>query len=349
MQPFRYVRAFDSVEAARICATSSSARYLGGGTNLLDLMKYDVERPTTVVDVNRLELAAINIRPGSADLVIGAVARNTEVANHALVRQRFPLLTQAILAGASSQIRNMATMGGNLNQRTRCPYFYDTALPCNKRRPQSGCGALEGVNRNHAIFGWSERCVATHPSDMCIALTALDAVIRVQDSLGGERTIAFADYHRLPGDTPHRDNTLGPGELITAIELPANNLADRSCYVKVRERTSYAFAMVSVAAALEVREGVVIDVRLAMGGVAHKPWRAFEAERRIIGRMAEKAIFESAAAAEMSQAKPLRDNVFKVELGRRLLVRALETAMKGTGRHDEPETEEMEHGNRTAL
>ena len=338
MRPFHYIRASASAQAAQICA-AHEAKYLGGGTNLLDLMKYDVERPNTLVDVNRLNLAGIKDGAPVADLVMGAVARNTDVANHPLVRQRFPLLTQAILAGASSQIRNMATIGGNLNQRTRCPYFYDTALPCNKREAQSGCSALEGVNRNHAIFGWSAECVATHPSDMCVALTALDAVVRVQDSLGVERTIAFADYHRLPGDTPDRDNTLGVGEMITAIELPANNLADHSCYLKVRERTSYAFALVSVAAALETRKDVIVDIRLALGGVAHKPWRALEAERRLIGQMAETANFESAAAAEMSHAKPLRDNAYKVELGRRLLVRALQTSMKGTGRQGEPETE----------
>ena len=294
-------------------------------------MKEDIERPTALVDVTRLDLRVIGNPGVTADLSIGALARNADVANHPLVRQHYPLLTQAILAGASGQIRNMATTGGNLNQRTRCPYFYDLALPCNKREPQSGCSALEGINRGHAIFGWSAECVATHPSDMCVALVALDAVVRVRNGDGQERAIPFADYHRLSDNRPDLDNTLQSGELITSIELPANQLADHSCYLKVRERTSYAFALVSVAAALEVEGDLIKDARLAMGGVAHKPWRAVEAERRLIGHVASTANFEAAAAAEMGQSKPLRDNVFKVELGRRLLVRALETSLKGTG------------------
>ena len=330
MRPFQYVRATDPVNAARAC-TPPTAKYLAGGTNLLDLMKEDVERPTALVDVTRLDLAHIDNSGMTADLSIGALAKNTDVANHPLVRRHYPLLTQAILAGASGQIRNMATMGGNLNQRTRCPYFYDPALPCNKREPSSACSALEGINRGHAIFGWSANCVATHPSDMCVALVALDAVVRVFNADGGERAIPFAEYHRLPDDRPELDNTLQPGELITSIELPANQLAAHSCYLKVRERTSYAFALVSVAAALELEGDFIKDARLAMGGVAHKPWRATKAERRLVGQVASTENFEAAAAAEMSQSKPLRDNIFKVELGRRLLIRALETALKGTG------------------
>ena len=225
----------------------------------------------------------------------------------------------------------MATTGGNLNQRTRCPYFYDPALACNKREPHSGCSAIEGVTRAHAIFGWSSECVATHPSDMCVALAALDAVVRVQNETGQERVIPFGDYHRLPADRPDLDNTLMPGELITSVELPPNRLADHSCYLKVRERTSYAFALTSVAAALQVENGTVVAARLAMGGVAHKPWRAYEAERSLVGQVASRANFEAAAEAAMSQAQPLRDNAFKVELGRRLLVRALETALQGAG------------------
>ncbi len=330
MRPFHYVRASEPVEAAR-AGTARSAKYLGGGTNLLDLMKEDVEHPTALVDITRLSLAAIGSFDGKADVSIGALARNTDVANHPLIRQRYPLLTQAILAGATGQIRNMATMGGNLNQRTRCPYFFDPALSCNKREPHSGCSALDGINRGHAIFGWSENCVATHPSDMCVALTALDAVVRVSDGNGRERAIPFSEYHRLPGDRPDLDNTLQHGELIASIDLPANRLANHSCYLKVRERTSYAFALVSVAAALELEGGYITDARLAMGGVAHKPWRAAEAERLLVGHVASTSQFEAAAAAEMHQATPLRDNGFKVELGRRLLVRALETALKGTG------------------
>ncbi len=330
MRSFEYLRAGDPVDAARAGA-APAAKYLGGGTNLLDLMKADVERPTALVDLTRLDLTAIGDRGRAAGLSIGALARNSQVANHPLVRRHYPLLTQAILAGASGQIRNMATMGGNLNQRTRCAYFYDPALACNKREPGSGCSALEGINRGHAIFGWSEGCIATHPSDMCVALVALDAVVRTARADGRERAMAFADYHRLPDDRPDLDNTLEHGELITSIELPANQLADHSCYLKVRERTSYAFALVSVAAALALDGDVISDVRLAMGGVAHKPWRASEAERRLVGRVPSAATFEAAAAAEMGQAQPLRNNAFKVDLGRRLLVRALETSLKGTG------------------
>lgn len=330
MRPFQYVRASEPSDAARAGA-GPAAKYLGGGTNLLDLMKEDVERPSTLVDVTRLDLTAIDSPSGEADVSIGALARNTDVANHPLIRQRYPLLTQAILSGATAQIRNMATTGGNLNQRTRCPYFYDPSLPCNKREPHSGCSAREGITRGHAIFGWSEDCLATHPSDMCVALVALDAVVLVSDRDGRKRQIPFAEYHRLPDDRPDLDNTLQHGELIMSIDLPANSLADHSCYLKVRERTSYAFALVSVAAALEIQNGVIKDVRLAMGGVAHKPWRASDAERLLIGRAASTATFEEAAAAEMRQARPLRDNVFKVELGQRLLVRALDSALKGTG------------------
>lgn len=330
MRPFQYVRATDLTDAARAC-TPPTSKYLAGGTNLLDLMKEDVERPTALVDVTRLDLAAIN-KPGeTAELSIGALTKNSDVANHPQIRVEYPLLSQAILAGASGQIRNMATAGGNLNQRTRCSYFYDPALPCNKREPGSGCSAFEGVNRGHAIFGWSPECVATHPSDMCVALAALDAVVRVRGSDGQERNIPFADYHRLPHNRPELDNTLEHGDLITSIELPANGLAEHSCYLKVRERTSYAFALVSVAAALEIEGNLITDVRLAMGGVAHKPWRADEAEQRLVGQVASRANFEAAAAAQMNLARPLQHNAFKVVLGQRLLVRALETSLSGTG------------------
>lgn len=252
MRPFKYTKAGDVAIAVQIASANTISTFLAGGTNLLDLMKEDVARPTELVDITRLSLTQIETvadGAGRGNLFIGAGAKNTDTANHPLVRQNYPLLTQAILAGASGQIRNMATNGGNLNQRTRCPYFYDTAMPCNKREPNSGCGALEGSNRNHAIFGWSEQCVAVYPSDMAIALAALDARVKVQGANGIERTIAFTDYHRLPGDTPEKDNNLNQGELITAIKLPKNNFADQSCYLKVRDRTSYAFALVSIAAA----------------------------------------------------------------------------------------------------
>jgi xanthine dehydrogenase YagS FAD-binding subunit len=290
-------------------------------------MKEDVERPDELVDITRLKLAQIKNTNGGVS--IGATAKNTDTANHPLVRQNYPLLTQAILAGASGQIRNMATNGGNLNQRTRCSYFYDTAMPCNKREPNSGCGALEGINRMHAIFGWSNECVAVMPSDMCVALAALDAVVKVQKTDGTERTIPFADYHRLPGDTPEKDNTLEHGELITSIEIPKNNFANKSYYLKVRDRASYAFALVSVAAAMEMNGNKIKDARIAMGGVAHKPWRATTAEKFLNGKEATEANFKAAADAEMKAAKPLEHNKFKVELGKRAIVRSLIMAMNG--------------------
>ena len=333
MRPFTYARAADPEGA--IHAFAPDAYYLAGGTNLLDLMKEGVERPAALVDVTRLALTRIGAAesdPTGAALSIGALARNSDTANHPLVRRDFPLISQAILAGASAQIRNMASVGGNLNQRTRCPYFYEPGLPCNKRAPGTGCSAREGINRGHAIFGWSDACVAIHPSDMCVALVALDAEVDILGADGGTRRIAFADYHRLPGDEPERDNRLEPGDLITAVTAPGNKLAGHSCYLKVRERTSYAFALVSVAAALEVRDGLLADVRLAMGGVAHKPWRATEAERLLRGQPPSDALFDAAAAAEMATARPLRDNGYKVELGRRLIARALRTALAGADR-----------------
>ena len=332
MRPFKYSRATEANSAVRMLAANQNARILAGGTNILDLMKEDVERPDELVDVTRLNFSQVRIVSDGANrggVSIGGLGKNTDTANHPLVRQNFPLLTQAILAGASAQIRNMATNGGNLNQRTRCSYFYDTATPCNKREPGTGCGALEGVNRMHAIFGWSKECVAVMPSDMCIALVALDAVVKVQGANGQERSIPFADYHRLPGDTPQKDNNLNQGEMITAIEIPKNNFAGKSYYLKVRDRASYAFALVSVAAALETDGDSIKNVRVAMGGVSHKPWRAAEAEKFLVGKAATEANFKLAADAEMRNAKPLEHNKFKVELGRRAIVRALTQAMNG--------------------
>ena len=332
MRPFKYSRAQDAANAVQTVSVNVNSKFLAGGTNIIDLMKEDVMRPDELVDITRLSLTQIKSISGGANkgsLSIGALAKNTDTANHPLVRQNYPLLSQAILAGASAQIRNMATNGGNLNQRTRCPYFYDTGMPCNKREPNSGCGALEGINRNHAIFGWSEKCVATYPSDMAIALAALDATIKVQKSDGTERSIPFADYHRLPGNNPEKDNNLEHGEIVTGIELPKNNFAGKSYYLKIRDRASYAFALVSVAAALETEGNQVKAVRLAMGGVSHKPWRAMEAEKFLIGKAATEANFKSAADAEMRLAKPLEHNKFKVELGRRAIVRALQMAMNG--------------------
>lgn len=327
MRPFKYTRATDAANAVQVLSANSDAKFLAGGTNLLDLMKEDVERPKELVDVTKLNLA--QIKNSNGNLSLGALAKNTDTANHPLVRQNYPLLTQAILAGASGQIRNMATNGGNLNQRTRCPYFYDTAMKCNKREPGTGCDALEGINRMHAIFGWSEKCVAVYPSDMAIALAALDAVVKVQDKSGKERVINFADYHRLPENNPEKDNNLNHGELITAIEIPKNNFAAKSYYLKVRDRASYAFALVSVAAALETEGNKIKTARVALGGVAHKPWRALEAEKFLAGKEATEANFQAAAEAEMKNAKPLEHNKFKVELGKRAIVRALSMAMNG--------------------
>lgn len=326
MRPFAFSTATDAASAAQAVAANVSTRFLAGGTNLVDLMKEDVERPTAVVSIGELPLA--QIQQTASGVSIGATANNTDTANHPIIRQAFPLLAKAILAGASQQIRNMATAGGNLNQRTRCSYFYDTAMPCNKREAGSGCGALGGINRMHAIFGWSNACVAVHPSDMCIALAALDATVNVQGPKGS-RAISFADYHRLPGTTPQRDNTLTQGELITSIDIPQNNFAAHSHYLKLRDRSSYAFALLSVAAALEMNGSIIKAVRIALGGVAHKPWRAKVAERFLTGKAATEANFKLAADREMAAAKPLQHNKFKVPLGRKAIVRALTIALNG--------------------
>ncbi|WP_294391565.1 xanthine dehydrogenase family protein subunit M [uncultured Sphingomonas sp.] len=320
MTPFTFARADDADHALRL-GGASGTRFLGGGTNLVDLMRETIERPQGLVDVTGLS-AAIEETP-SGGLLIGAAARNSSLAEHRAVRTRYPMLARAILAGASAQIRNMATVGGNLLQRTRCTYFYDNAgSRCNKRQPSEGCDAIDGFNRIHAILGASQACVATHPSDMCVALAALDATVHLS-STGGTRTLPLTDLHRLPGDEPHVETVLAPGELITAIELPALPLAAHSTYRKVRDRASYAFALVSVAAALEVRDGRVADVRLALGGVAHRPWRAWAAEEALKGGPATETAFRAAAEAELAAARPLRDNGFKVELAARTITAVL--------------------------
>jgi xanthine dehydrogenase YagS FAD-binding subunit len=325
MKPFAYTRAKNANDAVRSINAERAAKFIAGGTNLLDLMKYNVEQPVRLVDITHLDLT--RIEQTAQGVRLGALARNSDTANHPLVRQNYPLLAQAILAGASAQLRNMATNGGNLMQRTRCYYFYDTAMPCNKREPGSGCSAIEGFNRIHAIFGTSDKCIATHPSDMCVALAALDATVRVQSGRG-ERTIPFNDFHRLPGDTPNIDTNLQHGELITAIELPAasNLFAAHSYYLKIRDRASYAFALVSVAAALDLDGNTIKQARLAMGGVAHKPWRAFEAEKFLVGKAANEAAFRRAAEIAMQGARGFRYNNFKIDLGKRALVRALNIA-----------------------
>ena len=326
MRPFKYTRASDSAVAASAVALNPRAKFLAGGTNILDLMKEDVERPNELVDLTRLKLSEIKEVRGGVSM--GALATNSATANHPLIRQNYPLLTQAIIAGASGQLRNMATNGGNLMQRTRCQYFYDTAMPCNKREPGTGCGAMEGLNRIHAILGWSEKCVATYPGDMANALYALDATVRVRGAGGRERTIPVNDFHRLPGDTPERDTNLAHGELIAAIELPKSNFAKNSYYLKVRDRASYAFALVAVAAALELDGNNVRQARVVLGSVAHKPWRSREAEAALSGRPASEESFRRAAEAALAGAKPLAHNSYKVELGKRAVVRALTRAAR---------------------
>jgi xanthine dehydrogenase YagS FAD-binding subunit len=320
MTPFGYVRATDTADALRLGAGGAAA-YLGGGTNLVDLMRETVARPGTLVDVTGLSGTIEEIDGGG--ILIGAAVRNTALAEHRAVRTRYPMLTRAILAGASPQIRNMATVGGNLLQRTRCSYFYDTdGSRCNKREPGAGCDAVEGLNRNHAILGASVKCVATHPSDMCVALAALDATVHLQSGRGA-RTLPFSELHRLPADDPEIDTVLEPGELITAVELPALPLAKISTYRKVRDRASHAFALVSVAAALQLDGDRIEDVRIALGGVAHKPWRALKAEAALRNGPATEEAFRAAAILELADANPLRDNSFKIGLAIRTLIAVL--------------------------
>lgn len=325
MNPFSFARAQDVADAVRR-GSEPSARYLGGGTNLIDLMRETIERPKALVDVTGLSREIRETESGG--LLIGAAVRNTALAEHRLVRTRYPLLTQAIVAGASAQIRNMATVGGNLLQRTRCLYFYDDeGARCNKRHPGDGCDAMDGFNRNHAILGGSPSCIATHPSDMCVALAALDAVVHLQGARG-ERQVKLTDLHRLPGDRPDLETVLEDGELITAIELPTLAFATRSTYRKVRDRASYAFALVSVAAALDLADGQIRDVRLALGGVGTKPWRAAKAETALRGGPATQEAFARAAEAELADAQPRKDNAFKIELTRRTLIAVL-TSLSG--------------------
>jgi xanthine dehydrogenase YagS FAD-binding subunit len=324
--PFSYVRAADVGQAVAE-AGGERIKFLAGGTNLIDLMKENVERPSRLVDINRLPLDKIEEIDGGR-LRLGALVTNADTAYDERVQKRYPLLASAILAGASAQLRNAATNGGNLNQRTRCYYFYDTATPCNKREPGSGCGAIGGVNRIHAILGASHECIATHPSDMCVALAALEAEVRVTGP-DGERVIPFADYHRLPGDEPWRDTTLERGELVTAIDLPAEGFAAHYTYLKLRDRLSYAFALVSVAAALKLDGDRVAQARIALGGVAHKPWRRPAAESELIGRQISQKSFAAAADALLEGAVGQGQNDFKIELARRAIVRALQQAAAG--------------------
>src|SRR5258706_5944663 len=321
MNPFRYERATDASSAVAALTQAPTGAFLGGGTNLVDLMKLGVEQPDLLVDVSRLPYNRIELL-SDGGVRIGAAVRNSELAADRTIRTRYPMLAQALLSGASGQLRNLATTGGNLLQRTRCVYFQDVSKPCNKRVPGSGCPAREGYHRMLAILGASEACIATHPSDMAVALVALDAVVRVLGA-NGERTIPLVDFHRLPGNEPQRDTVLEHGELITAVDLPPLPFATRSRYRKVRDRASYAFALVSVAAALAVTDGVVQDVCIALGGVAPVPWRAWKAEAELRGKPATEGMFRRAADAELASAQPLPGNAFKVPLARNTLVRTL--------------------------
>jgi xanthine dehydrogenase YagS FAD-binding subunit len=334
MKNFAYSRAETVEGAVNLLSQQANSKFLGGGTNLVDLMRENIEQPDALIDVTRL-LPARKPDAGITELPdgglsIGAAVRNSAVANHGLVRERYPLLSQAILFGASGQIRNMATTGGNLMQRTRCYYFYDDAARCNKRKPGAGCDAIDGFNRMHAILGASDSCIATHPSDMCVALAALDATVHVRGS-GGERGIPMNDFHRLPGDTPHVETDLRADELITAIQLPPLPFARNSRYRKVRDRASYAFALVSVAAAMEVENGAIRNIRVALGGVAHKPWRAYQAEKAMVGKKSTRETFLLAADAELRNARGYGYNNFKIELAKRTMVSVLSELAEAGG------------------
>jgi xanthine dehydrogenase YagS FAD-binding subunit len=328
MISFQYSRANDVADAVRWIAADPKAKFIAGGTNLIDLMKEDVERPTRLIDITRLPLNKME-ETAEGGLLIGALVPNATVAYDPLVERRYPVLASAILAGASQQLRNMASTGGNLLQRTRCYYFYDTATPCNKREPGSGCSAIKGLNRMHAILGTSDACIAVHPSDMCVALAMLEAKVHVRGP-SGERTIAFADFHRLPGNTPQRDTNLGSHEIITGVELPARGFATNYTYLKIRDRLSYAFALVSVAVGLELEGNTIKEARFALGGVAHKPWRNAAAEAALRGQAANQDAFSHAADVLLSEAKGFEHNRFKIELARRSIIRALTQAANGT-------------------
>jgi len=322
MKQFQYIRATNQ-QTVLDNISRPGTRIIAGGTNLVDLMKRGVTAPDKLVDINHLPLKSI--APTKTGLHIGALALNSVVAENALVLQKQPLLSMALNAGASPQLRNMATVGGNMMQRTRCTYFYDTTMPCNKREPGTGCGALEGYNRMHAIFGTSNQCIAVHPSDMCVGLAALDAVVIIAGKKG-ERRIPFTEFHRLPGDHPETDNHLAAGEMILGVEIPDNNFAKHSHYLKIRDRQSYAFALVSVAAALDISGGIIRNARLAMGGVAHKPWRLFEAEKSLIGKPVSEESFKHAAQIAMQGARAYEYNAFKLRMAPAAITEALKHA-----------------------
>lgn len=328
MNNFDYARASDVAEAVKLKAATPEAKFIAGGTNLIDLMKYHVEQPRQLIDISRLPLDTVE-ETSAGGVRIGALVPNSTLAYHPVIESRYPLLASAIVAGASAQLRNMASTGGNLLQRTRCAYFYDVATPCNKRMPGAGCSAIDGLNRGHAILGTSAGCIATHPSDMCVALAALDATVHVAGP-AGERVIAFADFHRLPGDRPDLDNTLRADEIITAIELPAQGFASNYSYLKIRDRLSYAFALVSVAAAVELDGGRIRAARIALGGVAHKPWRNEAAESALHGQVPDRDAFGRAADTLLKDAKSYGYNAFKIPLARRAIIRTLMQAANAT-------------------
>ena len=327
MRPFAFSRAA-TIEDAVEQGSSESLRFIAGGTNLIDLMKYDVERPSKLVDINRIPLGGIEEMEGGG-LRLGALVTNAQTAYDPRVQQRYPLLSSAILAGASAQLRNVATNGGNLNQRTRCYYFYNSMTPCNKREPGTGCSAIGGVTRVHAILGSSPACIATHPSDMCVALAVLNANVQVAGA-EGKRVIRMADYHRLPGDEPWLDNTLERGDLVTAIDLPAEDFSANYTYLKLRDRQSYAFALVSVAVVMRLEQGRISEARIALGGVAHRPWRVVGAEQVLVGRSPTTEAFEEVAKALIAGAVGQGGNDFKIELAQRAIVRACHQAAAGT-------------------
>ena len=322
MQPFNFIRTADTAAAVKQ-AGAKGAKFIAGGTNLVDLMKLDIEQPSTLIDINRLKLKSIEINPNGG-IHIGALVTNSDLAWHPEIQKRFPVLSEALLSGASPQLRNMATTGGNMLQRTRCYYFYDPAFACNKRIPGSGCPAVEGYNRNHAVLGTSDHCIATHPSDMCVALAALDPQVFLEGP-GGRRTIPFHQLHRIPGTTPHIENTLQKGEMILGIQLPALPFGARSHYLKIRDRASYEFALASAAVALDISGGTIRQARIALGGVGTKPWRSTEAEEVLVNAPANEDSYRKAAEAALKSAKPQHHNAFKIELAKRTLVRALTT------------------------
>jgi xanthine dehydrogenase YagS FAD-binding subunit len=322
MEPFRYIRAQDNQSAIR-AAGINNAKFIAGGTNMLDLMKLNIETPKQVVDINKLSLYKIE-QLQNGGIRIGALVKNSDLAYDPLIIKNYPVLSEALLSGASPQLRNMATTGGNLMQRTRCPYFYSTDFACNKRVPGSGCAAITGYNRMNAVLGTSAQCIATHPSDMCVAMTALGALIHVEGSQGS-RTIPFSEFHLLPGQTPQLEHNLKQDELITYVELPPLPFAFKSHYLKVRDRASYEFALTSAAVALDIQNGIIKDARIALGGVGTKPWRSAEAEKTLIGSTANEDSYQKAAGAAMASAIPNKHNAYKIELAKRTLVRALTT------------------------